>query len=126
MKRWDGACINAPAIRIQTSLNPRKSSCFRKDPFALEVYRCVTVKYDKLSCIIAPSIKVRKKAKIRHRYNQVPHLTQETTWNSDKNTRKHHIQESEEVSPFPACGTLFLRRIGRKSCIIHELLMIWW
>ena len=48
------------------------------------------------------SIKVRKKAKIRNEYNQVPHLTQDTTWESDKNTRKHLIQESQEVSPFPA------------------------
>ena len=46
--------------------------------------------------------KVRKKAKIRNIYNQVPHLNQDTEWESDKNTRKHHIQESQEVSPFPA------------------------
>ena len=47
-------------------------------------------------------IKVRKKARIMNRYNQLPHLTQDTTWESDKNTRKRHIQESQEVSPFPA------------------------
>ena len=35
-------------------------------------------------------------------YNQVPHLTQDTTWGSDKNTRKHHIQESQDASPFQA------------------------
>ena len=29
-------------------------------------------------------IKVRKTAKIRKRYNQVPHLTQDTTWESNK------------------------------------------
>ena len=28
--------------------------------------------------------KVRKAAKIKYRYNQVPHLTQDTTWESDK------------------------------------------
>ena len=44
----------------------------------------------------------RKKAKIRDRYNQMPHLTQDTTSESDKNTRKHDIQESQEVSPFSA------------------------
>ena len=43
-----------------------------------------------------------EKAKIRARYNQVPHLTQDTTWESDKNTRKHHIQESQDISPFQA------------------------
>ena len=41
--------------------------------------------------------------KIRNRYNKVPHLTQDTTWESDTNIRKHHTQESQEVSPFPAC-----------------------
>ena len=44
---------------------------------------------------------VKNKAKIKNRYNQVPHLTQDTAWESDKNTRKHHIQESQEVSSFP-------------------------
>ena len=47
-------------------------------------------------------VNVRKNAKIRSRYNQVPHLTQGTAWESDKNTRKHHIQQSQGVSPFPA------------------------
>ena len=31
----------------------------------------------------------------------VPHLTRDTIWESYKNTRKHHTQESQEVSPFP-------------------------
>ena len=39
-------------------------------------------------------MKVRKAATIRNRYNQVPHLTQDTTWGSDKSrTIKHHKQE---------------------------------
>ena len=46
--------------------------------------------------------KVSKEAKIRNRYNQVPHLTQDITQESDKNTIKHLAQESQEVSPFPA------------------------
>ena len=46
-------------------------------------------------------VKVRKKAKIRNQYNQLPHLTQDTTWENDKNTRKHHTKESQGVSPFP-------------------------
>ena len=33
---------------------------------------------------------------------RVPHQTQDTTWESEKNTRKHHTQDSQEVSPFPA------------------------
>ena len=45
---------------------------------------------------------VRKKAKIRNRYNQVPRLTKDIVWESNKNTRKHHTHESQEVSPFPS------------------------
>ena len=37
--------------------------------------------------------KVRKAAKIGNRYNQVPHLIQDTTWESNKNTIKHHKRE---------------------------------
>ena len=45
-------------------------------------------------------IKLRKKVKIRNQCNQVPDLNQDTIWESDKNTRKHHIPESQKVSPF--------------------------
>ena len=54
-------------------------------------------------------MKVRKKANIRNRNNQVPHQTQDTIWESDKKTRKHHIQEGQEVSPFQAGD----RRVAR-------------
>ena len=30
------------------------------------------------------------------------HIRTLAIWESDKNTRKHHIPESQEVSPFPA------------------------
>ena len=46
--------------------------------------------------------KVSKEETIRNRYNQVPHLIQGTTPESDKNTIKHHTKESQEVSPFLA------------------------
>ena len=42
-----------------------------------------------------------KTAKIRKRYNQVLHLTQDTTWESNKNTI-NFTNKSQEVSPFPA------------------------
>ena len=46
-------------------------------------------------------IKVRKRAKIRNRYNQAPHLTQDT--NGKLTTSQWDITtESQEVSPFPA------------------------
>ena len=49
-------------------------------------------------------VKLRKKAKARNRHNQVPHLTQDTEWESDKNTRRHHIEVSQEVSASPTGG----------------------
>ena len=53
----------------------------------------------------AATMKVRNGAKIRNRYNQVLHMTQDTTmsWKSDKNTIEHNKQEPREQSfPFPA------------------------
>ena len=46
-------------------------------------------------------MKVSKGAKIRNRYNQVPHLTQDT---NGKVTNSHldTTNESQELSPFPA------------------------
>ena len=46
-------------------------------------------------------MKVRKTAKIRKRYNQVPHLTQVMTWDSNKNTT-NITNKSQGVSSFPA------------------------
>ena len=46
-------------------------------------------------------IKVRKRAKIRNRYNQAPHLTQDT--NGKVTASQLDItNESQEASPFPA------------------------
>ena len=50
-------------------------------------------------CPRAP--KVSKTGKIRNRYNQVPHLTRDTTWESDK-TQFSITNKSQEDSPFPA------------------------
>ena len=52
-----------------------------------------------LMALIILVTKVSKKAKVNNRYNQLPHLTQDTKWESDKNIRNHHIEESQEVSP---------------------------
>ena len=46
-------------------------------------------------------IELRMAAKIRKRYNQVPHLTQDTTLKSNKNAI-NITKESQEVSPFQA------------------------
>ena len=39
---------------------------------------------------------------IRNQYNQIPYLALNTTWESDKNKRKHNTQENQEVKHFPA------------------------
>ena len=54
--------------------------------------------------LMSTVIKVRKTAKIKNRYNQVPHLTQDTVWGSVKH-KKHHIQKSQEVSRLQGCMT---------------------
>ena len=46
-------------------------------------------------------IKVSKGAKIRNRYNQGPHLTQDTN-GKVSNSQLDTANESQEVSPFPA------------------------
>ena len=51
--------------------------------------------------IIDYIIKVSKGAKIRDRYNQVPHLTQDTN-GKVANSHSDTINERQEVSPFPA------------------------
>ena len=46
-------------------------------------------------------MKVRKRAKIRNRYNQAPHFSQDN--NGEVTTSQLDItNESQEVSPFPA------------------------
>ena len=47
------------------------------------------------------SLKVRKTARIRNRYNQVPELTQDTKWESKKITI-NITNKRQEVSPFPS------------------------
>ena len=68
--------------------------------FACKAYIGIQTKYSLFSL---DAFKVSKKAKIRNRYNQVTHLTKVTKCESDDtNIRKHHIQESQEVNPFPS------------------------
>ena len=50
--------------------------------------------------------KVSKGAKIRNRYNQVPHLTQNTN-GKVTNSQLDTTNESQEVSPFPAKVFIF-------------------
>ena len=60
--------------------------------------------------------KVSKGARIRNRYNQVPHLTQDTNGNVT-NSQLDTTNESQEVSPFPAGDHMahINRRVQRHS-----------
>ena len=46
-------------------------------------------------------MKVKKKAKVRNRYNQVPDLSWDTIWESEK--IQGSITHTRAKSPFPAC-----------------------
>ena len=59
-------------------------------------------------------IKVRKRAKIRNRYNQAPHLTQYT--NGIVTTSQIDItDEGQDVSPFPAGDLKAYNKQDRKK-----------
>ena len=66
-----------------------QSSMFLKHVSVIISYHHYSIK---VSCA---SHKVRKKAKIRNRCNQIPHMTQETTHESDNNERKYHIKRAK-------------------------------
>ena len=59
-------------------------------------------------------IKLSKGAKIRNRYNQVPHLTQDTN-EEVTNSQLDTTNESQEVSPLSACD--HKARINRRAQI---------
>ena len=71
--------------------------CFCLLPFSNHVKA-----YGRLSEIQSqPMLNVSKGAKIRNRYNQVPHLTQDTN-GKVTNSQLDTTNESQEVSPFSA------------------------
>ena len=65
----------------------------KKPPCALNTLCVLTTAATRAHIWPVKYILVRMTAKIRKRYNQVPHLTQDTRWESNKNTIKHHKQE---------------------------------
>ena len=73
----------------------------RPEPSVLVYVRCRIVQVPCPTWSHSVWDKVRQGTKIRNRYNQVPHLTQDTTWESDKST-KNITNVGEEDSPFPA------------------------
>ena len=50
---------------------------------------------------IGKYVKVRKTVRIRNRYNKVPHLPQDTKWESNK-IKINITNKSQEVNPFPS------------------------
>ena len=66
------------------------SECLPYLTLSYSVYRCRDI-----------FSKVSKGAKIRNRYNQIPHLTQDTN-GKVINLQLDTTKESQEVSPFPA------------------------
>ena len=63
----------------------------RKSPRTLAVLRCQEENESK----------VRKTARIRNRYTQVPHLSKDTKWEGNKITI-NIANKRQEVSPFPS------------------------
>ena len=60
-------------------------------------------------------MEVRKRAKIRNRNNQVPHLTQDNNWKVS-NSQLDITNESQEVSHFPADQKVTInRRAGKHN-----------
>ena len=65
---------------------------------------------------------VRKRAKIRNRYNQVPHLTQDTN-GKVTSSQLDITNDSQEVSPFPAGNhkATINRRVQKHSKHMTEI-----
>ena len=66
-------------------------------------------------------------ANIRKRYNQVPHLTQHTTWERNKTKTNTHHQQELRGQPFQAGDhkatmnrSENMRNTGHKNTLIHE------
>ena len=100
------SCANILIRQIESDINrciyftvfdEKKNSCriYKKDLFFSHSTDIVS-KHNFWSSYV----KVSKGAKIRNRYNQVPHLTQDT--NGKVTNSQNTTNESQEVSPFPA------------------------
>ena len=48
-------------------------------------------------------------------------MTQDNEWKSDKNTRKHYIQESQEAKPFPTDK----EQISQTQITIQKEIPLW-
>ena len=86
---------------MKKKYSPRPD-CFSRSSLLREYFVCSLF----MSNAVGPEtriVKVRKREKIRNRYNQAPHLTQDT--NGKVTTSQLDVtNESQEISPFPAGG----------------------
>ena len=69
----------------KSKLTKLKNAFFLNIPLNMHVINIAPNSHD----LMVNAIDVRKVAKIRNRYNQVPHMTKDTAWESDKNIIKH-------------------------------------
>ena len=82
-----------PLDKICTMDYPKFTVSNQKD-------KSISIKRVKKLAMIHGTI-VKKGAKTRNGYNQVPHLSQDTTWESNKNTLEHDKGEPRG-EPFPS------------------------
>ena len=92
--------------RIEISIVP-KSQIFLNLWLFNIVFRAPTRYYTYVSVNI---IKVRKTARIRNRYNKVPHLSQDTKWESNnitinKTNKSQEVRNSEYDQKIPQSQT---------------------
>ena len=99
-KMWNlGIVSDSLKLGVPTPVLKRKGSNLEA-----KHYRGITVTpilSKVLETVLSERIKVRKRAKIRNLYDQVPHLTQVTN-GKVRNSQLDITNESQEVSHFPA------------------------
>ena len=81
----------------------RASRMFNLSPYLIPCFACVSSDDSAYAFAQDRQSKVSKGAKIRNRYNQVPHLTQDTN-RKVTNSQLDTTNESQQVSPFSASG----------------------
>ena len=71
-------CVLNMYVSINLSIHVFRPTCT-----CMHLKVCISM-YMYVHCISVHAYKVRKLAKIRNRYAQVPHLTKDTTWENEK------------------------------------------
>ena len=79
----------------------KKPVCHDLDNKTVPEFILIPYDVDKNHVTTFADVKLIKRTKIRNRYNQVPHLAQDTNGKAT-NLQLDITNESQEVSPFPA------------------------